>query len=563
MRKTITRFPAVLGLALLALSCGGGSSGPPDTGLVRGDFKMIVDGGIDDRINAYPWGVELFDGDGDGTPEIYIGTLANALCMQAGVLALPPDRWLCPNALWSADDIRPYFLACLNPAVIFRGTYHEGTDSFTWDRVFEPPLEQVIGFRGAKVFQGALYMLSGTRLGTVWKTTNGTDWAPASPPSLGTYGGFRGAVEFKGELYVASDTIAQIYKSAAPSTTEGSWQPANSRGFVLSGGTTQPDTAAEGTVGSADAVSLTSDDVPLPGLNPLVYPWRVEITSGAGAGQSLPIVYHEGNTVYTQYGGTGTPFTTVPAPADSFRIHDPARPDNRACWQIAPFGDYLYAGVVNIVDGPMLWRSSNPGPGNWELVVQGGYQRPGLSVFGTLDTFGSGLYMGTLSYPLLYTSLDDAQACEVLRLDEAGNVQVLVGDDRPAGTPGTNNGAPLSGLAAGFGQLSNLYVWRALAHDDGWYYAATCDFAGMVRDYADAGSDLIPPEYVPLIDLYLGPSGFDLYRTQDGVHWTTVTTNGFGDSDSYGVRNMISTPWGMLVCVANAVDGFELWLGKK
>jgi len=85
----------------------------------------------------------------------------------------------------------------------------------------------------------------------------------------------------------------------------------------------------------------------------------------------------------------------------------------------------------------------------------------------------------------------------------------------------------------------------------------------LVRDYVDAGSDLIPQDYAPLIDLYLGPSGFDLHRTQDGVSWTTVSTNGFGESDSYGIRNMISTPWGMLVCVANAVDGFELWLGRK
>jgi hypothetical protein len=317
-------------------------------------------------------------------------------------------------------------------------------------------------------------------------------------------------------------------------------------------------------VGTATAATLTSDDVPLPQLSPLVAPWRVEITSGAAVGQVRPIVWHDGNTIFVEQGGTGTPFSPVPAPGDTFRIHDPAVPDNGPCWQIGVFGDHLYASCVNPIDGPMLWRSSDPGPGTWEQVLTQGYARPGRSVYATLDEFDGHLYMGSLSYPLYYENgLDDAEACEVLRLDASGNVDVLVGDERPAGTPGTTGGLPLSGQEAGWGQPTNLYVWRALAHDDGWYYAASCDFAGILRDYADAGSDLIPPEYVGLIDLFVGPSGFDLYRTQDGVTWTTVSTNGFGDNDSYGIRNMLSTPWGMLVGVANAVDGFELWLGRK
>jgi len=564
MRKTTIRILSVLALAAIAFACGGGGGGAPDTGLLRADFRKLVDGGIDDRINAYPWGVELFDGDRDGTPEIYVGTLSNALCMQAGVLSLPPERWECPNELWDENDIRPFFLACLSPPVIFRGTYDEATDDFAWDRVFEPEIDQAFGFRGAKVFNDALYMLGGTRQGTVWKSTTGTDWAPASPASMGTFGGFRGAVEFQGKLVVASDSIGQIYMSSDPSTDPASWMPANARGFVASGGTAQPETAAEGTIGVATATMITSDDIPLPQLAPLVFPWVVTITSGVAAGQTRPIVWHDGNTVFVEQGGTGSPFDPVPAPGDGFRIHDPAVPDNGPCWQLGVFDGYLYASCVNEVEGPMLWRTNDPGPGNWETVFTQGYARQGRSVYATMNEFNEQLYLGSLSYPLYYENgLDDAEACEVLRMDTEDNVQVLVGDERPSGTPGTNNGQPLSGEEAGWGQLSNLYVWRALAHADGWYYAATCDFAGMVRDYADAGSDLIPPEYAGLIDLYLGPSGFDLYRTQDGVRWTTVTTSGFGESDSYGIRNMLSTPWGMLVCVANAVDGFELWLGQK
>ena len=202
--------------------------------------------------------------------------------------------------------------------MIFRGTYDEAAGDFTWDRVFEPPLEQAFGFRGAKVFDGALYMLGGTRQGTVWKTTTGTDWMPASPPAMGATGGFRGSVEFRGKLYVASDTVGQLYMSSDPSTSEASWQPANSRGFVASGGTTQPQTAAEGVVGTATATTVTSDDVPLPQLSPLLAPWRVEITSGAAAGQVRPIVWHDGNTVFVEQGGRGPRSPPCRRPATRF-----------------------------------------------------------------------------------------------------------------------------------------------------------------------------------------------------------------------------------------------------
>ncbi len=565
MTRWIRLGLVVAGLGAM-LSCGGGDGGfvPPDTGLSLEHFERIASGGIDDRLNAYPWGVELFDGDGDGTPEIYIGTLANALCMQAGVLSLPPERWQCPNDLWDADDIRPYFLSCLNPAIVFRGTYDEDSASFTWDRVFEPPIDQVIGFRGAKVFKDALYMLSGVRLGTVWKSTDGTSWAPASPPTMGLTGGFRGAVEFDGKLYVANDTVGEIYASEDPSTDPTSWAPANSRGFVLSGGGTHLAIGGGGATAAATAASITSPDIPLPNLSPLVNGWRVRITSGAGNGQERFVVNHVDNTLIVQQGPFGQAFDPVPAPGDTFEIVDPVQPDNGPSWTLEVFNGYLYASTVNPYEGTILWRSSDPQPGNWEKVIEGGYYRPGGSVFASLRTYRDHLYIGSLSYPLYYENgLEDAEACEVLRLDLDDQVDVLVGDERPPGTPGTDGGFPLSGIEAGFAQPSNLYAWRTAVHDDGWLYVGTCDFASMLRDYRDAGTGVIPPEYEDLIDLYVGPSGFDLYRTRDGIAWTRISTNGFGENDSYGVRNFLTTPWGLLVCVANAVDGFELWLGKR
>jgi len=109
-----------------------------NTGLNEEDFTRIAGQGVDDRLNSYPWAMEQFDGDGDGTPEIYVGTLGNALCLQAPLMSwislipcvhyLPPVRWQCRNDLWgnpadllSWDD---YYQATNSPVHVFRGTFN-------------------------------------------------------------------------------------------------------------------------------------------------------------------------------------------------------------------------------------------------------------------------------------------------------------------------------------------------------------------------------------------------------------------------------------------------------
>ena len=77
-RKVLTRCALLaLGVPLIL-----GAAQIGNCGLNAEDFTQIASGGIDDRLNSYPWGMEQFDGDGDGTPEIYIGTWGNALCKQ-------------------------------------------------------------------------------------------------------------------------------------------------------------------------------------------------------------------------------------------------------------------------------------------------------------------------------------------------------------------------------------------------------------------------------------------------------------------------------------------------
>jgi hypothetical protein len=162
----------------------------------------------------------------------------------------------------------------------------------------------------------------------------------------------------------------------------------------------------------------------------------------------------------------------------------------------------------------------------------------------------------------------DFQGCEILRVDADDNVEVLVGIDRDPGTPGTNNGAPLSGMGPGFDYTPNTYSWYTMGHD-GWFYVGTYDFAGMLIDIIeDYFGGSVPPEFEPLMEILWGTDelrrgGFDLWRTKDGINWVPVILDGMGDLDNYGIRNMESSPWGFIIGVANAVDGFEVYIGNK
>ena len=75
-------------------------------------------------------------------------------------------------------------------------------------------------------------------------------------------------------------------------------------------------------------------------------------------------------------------------------------------------------------------------------------------------------------------------------------------------------------------------------------------------------------------------AGFDLWRTADGENWIPVERQGFSNPYNYGIRNLISTPYGLFIgttnpfgpkvalrveekwqYVDNPAGGLEVWLG--
>ena len=57
--------------------------------------------------------------------------------------------------------------------------------------------------------------------------------------------------------------------------------------------------------------------------------------------------------------------------------------------------------------------------------------------------------------------------------------------------------------------------------------------------------------------------GFDMYVTEDGVNFTTLTTNGFNDPYNHGLRIFAVTNQGLCLGTANPFNGCQVWIQRK
>src|SRR5262249_6323395 len=136
----------------------------------------------------------------------------------------------------------------------------------------------------------------------------------------------------------------------------------------------------------------------------------------------------------------------------------------------------------------------------------------------------------------------------------------------------------------GFDNVANGYFWR-MAEFDGSLYLGTFNWTALLPYLrplrpGDRGERFA--HWLGIDNLLRFDGGFDLFRSQDGVHWSPVTTTGFGNPYNFGARTMIGTPSGLFVGTANPFGpevairtpvgwmyipnprgGAEVWLGTR
>ena len=235
-------------------------------------------------------------------------------------------------------------------------------------------------------------------------------------------------------------------------------------------------------------------------------------------------------------------------------------------WDVEVFNNYLYAttGFARSENpnetGYGVYKTAAAGTPPYEfvpIVTNGAYQsNPNLMA-------PNGLYMRIFRNEL-YVSTN--RPAELIKIRADDSWDLVVGEPRtvPAGVKVGTSGAsgvvtPLSGIGSGFGNWMNGHFWR-MGSITGMQepdqnasgqnlFLGTWDWSVGIQQFQSLSF---------LDSAFTHQYGTDVYRTEDGSHWSVVTQAGFGDPNNSGTRVFEATPVGLFLGTARQRYGAEV-----
>ena len=266
---------------------------------------------------------------------------------------------------------------------------------------------------------------------------------------------------------------------------------------------------------------------------------------------------------------------------------DPERTRSGAA-NLTVFNDYLYIGEYN----------------DEEIALE-------RILFSKTGKNADGQFGGGLDCRFLNANLD--QSVNLYRMDKNEDMELVVGNSTKM-FPNSS----LPGLGSGFGHNENQYIWRMEVYD-GKLYVGTFDTSSLLQVMGQfVNGDLLKQtpeawksqwEYLKALMKALqevdadgagnintlaktikytssfvfqnvsvrniasaiklmnylrkAKRGFDLYVSEDGVHFQTITANGFGDPYNHGLRVFAATDQGLCLGTANPFYGTQIWIQRK
>ena len=230
--------------------------------------------------------------------------------------------------------------------------------------------------------------------------------------------------------------------------------------------------------------------------------------------------------------------------------------ENASIYSLASFNGWLYAGTANQEQGYEVWKLEGPGGRTdpVQVVAAGGPSRSNQATT-QMVVFQDWLYVPALIYfGINVNGGFPIRGADMIRIDANDNVETVVGPHS------------VGGVRSGFGDRTNPYLW-SLAEHDGRLYCGTWDSASTVPMGIAYLLDVLTPFDLDLTnrpgcyDVVTG-NGAELYVSSDGAHWDLVFTDGLGNPDNYGVRNIVSAEGTLFLGMANVLEGLEIWRSR-
>lgn len=468
--------------------------------LTAGDFHEVAAQGFGDPQNSWAWSMEWFKN------RLYVGTNRDFLCVEQAAfhkgLSFIPYPYQDPD-LTVPCNANPQAMPVGGEVWALDPTAQGPLTQANWTRVYQSPYNVTVNITATKAITQAPRDM-GFRDMLVYDDANGEQ-----------------------ALYVSGVSTKPLNGANVP-------PPSLLRS--TDGTTFQAVPADPGTtLGDINTLST------IPGL----------LGIGGGGGCCLRGAASYNGRFYIvagQFQGAGSVLVSAD-PSQGDNNFQPFTPPGMAVFEMAPFNGHLYLGVQSPQGYTVVRIDANcaalpcPSSAFTTVVPPGG----GVTSSPNLSITSMHVFTDTNGVPHLYVGTDGANnftPAEIVRVNADDSWDLIMGNPRVV------NGvvkSPTSGLGSGFGWWFNEHVWR-LANYNGVLYAGTFDASTLWKDTA-----LAP---------FLAPNmGFDLWASTDGLTFSPVTQNGFGDKFSFGARSLTATPYGLFVGSANWWKGLRLWQG--
>lgn len=230
--------------------------------------------------------------------------------------------------------------------------------------------------------------------------------------------------------------------------------------------------------------------------------------------------------------------------------------DNWAVWSLGVFNDRLYASAANRASGADLYRLAPNG--SWDRVASGGFGDTSNVGIDRLTEFNGHLFASTW--------VEDDSGAQIWRTP-SGNVGTW--SQVAQGGLGSTNNAEFMALAVfndhlyagtwvGDTSVHGAEIWRSATGDNGsWTRVVSNGFNndpnnGAVLSMKSFGGAL----YAATMNW---ASGGEVWRTSNGVQWTQVNSNGFGNGANTSVSSLEVFNGRLYAGTRHSFGGGEIW----